>query len=143
MGETRLGHRELDQDAILSEKALGVAGDDNAEPGNTGEFAGILQEGGMAGGLQCSDEAKVFFLSEERDETASHPAGGTGHDHLSHGRARGQRLARFSCSRTALSFCRLASDIRHIGKRYSGSIIPSMAIASLTGIGLVSMNIAR
>src|SRR3989304_3886894 len=38
---------------------------------------------------------------------------------------------------------RLASAIRQSGSLNSGAIIPSIAMASFTGIGLVSMNIAR
>jgi hypothetical protein len=33
--------------------------------------------------------------------------------------------------------------MRHIGRRNSGSIMPMSAIVSFTGIGLVSMNMAR
>ena len=47
------------------------------------------------------------------------------------------------CRRIERSVSRLASLMRHIGSRNSGSSIPAMAIASLIGIGFVSRNAAR
>jgi hypothetical protein len=47
------------------------------------------------------------------------------------------------CRRIPRSVSRLASPIRHIGSRNSGSSMPAIAIASLIGIGLVSRKAAR
>ena len=92
MLEARLGHRELDEDAVARDRRGGVVGDDDAEAAHAGELAGVAPERTVAGGLERRDEAQVGRVSEAGDEATAHAAGGAGDDDVRHGDARARAV---------------------------------------------------
>ena len=84
VGQARLRHRELDQDAILAEGRLRVGGDRDAEPAYSRRFARVPAERGVAGRLEGGHQAQLLVLLEQGDETVAHPAGGAGDDDIRH-----------------------------------------------------------
>jgi len=84
VGQARLGHRELDEDAVLAEDRFRVGGDRDGEPAYSCGFARVPPEGRMAGRLEGSHQAQLLVLLEQGDQTVAHPAGGAGDDDIRH-----------------------------------------------------------
>src|SRR5213593_215145 len=155
--ERRLGHRELDQHPLARDLGRGVRADAHAGLADARQLSGVPPEGGVARRLERGDEPEVGHVGEAGDDPIAHPSGSARDNDIRRrgattpdvrgwlpaDSAHGCYLIRPYGLRMARSFSRLASLIRHIGRRNSGSIMPAIAIASLIGMGLVSRNAAR
>jgi len=84
VAEARVGHRELDEDAVTAERTLGIGGEGHADLPEPRYVTGVLEERGMPGGLESGYQAELFVLLEEGDETRAHSAGGAGDHDISH-----------------------------------------------------------
>ena len=144
MLEGRLGRRELDEDASRGEEGSGIRADRHPQVAGAGDLPGILPEGGVTGPLEGARHPEPCRVPGEGDDPPAHPPGRAGDHQLDHGPGRlcSQALRTPAWTSAWRSFSRFAGVMGHIGSRHSARIIPSMAMASFTGIGLVSMNIA-
>ena len=84
VGKGGRGYRELDQDAIPAERAVGIIADGHAEPPHSRDLAGVPRHCRMTGGLERRHETQIGVLVQERDETTAHAAGGAGDHYVSH-----------------------------------------------------------
>ena len=100
--EARRGHRELDEDALPAEHALGIVGDGHPEPPTARHLAGVAPDGRVPGRLERGHQAQILPSCEERDEATAHAAGGAGDHDVSHcAESSAQRFTRPYGSRTA------------------------------------------
>jgi hypothetical protein len=103
----------------------------------------VVPDGRVSGALERPRHPEARGAPGERDDPPAHPPGRAGDDQLDHGRIDSVQAFRTPAWTSAWrSFSRFAGVIGHIGSRHSARIIPSMAMASFTGIGFVSMNMA-
>ena len=108
-----------------------------------GDLPGVAPEGGVTGPLEGAGHPELCRVSSEGDDPPAHPPGRAGDDQLDHGPVASSQAFRTPAWTSAWrSFSRFAGVMGHIGSRHSARIIPSIAMASFTGIGLVSMNMA-
>ena len=141
--EGRLGRGELDEDAPRGEERSGIRADRHAQVARAGDLPGVVPESGVTGPLEGACHPEVGRVPGQGDDPPAHPPGRAGDDQLDHGPVDSSQAFRTPAWTSAWrSFSRFAGVMGHIGSRHSARIIPSMAMASFTGIGFVSMNIA-
>ena len=143
--EGRLRRGELHQDAAGGEKRRRVGGDRHAQVARAGDLARVLPEAGWPGRSKAPTTRRSARLAgaarrcrppmrPAAPATTSSTTGGTGAASGSAGRRPGPAPGGASPGSPRV--------MGHMGSRHSARIIPSMAIASFTGIGFVSMNMA-
>ena len=107
------------------------------------DLAGVTPEARVPGSLECADHAEIGRVPRQGDDATAHAPGRAGDDQLDHGPVDpGSGLQDAGLDQRLAELLPVRRDHRHMGRRHSARIIPSMAIASFTGMGLVSMNIA-
>ena len=107
---------------------LRVGGDRDAEPADARDLPRVARRArGARAPRGRPPGAGPCPLARQRDETVAHPAGGAGDDDVRHDGRSDQPLTRPSGSSDRRGAARrLASPIRHIGSRNSGSSMPIM-----------------